>query len=298
MKRRIGFLASLVCLACGCASPSHPAPMAVVGLPAAELATPALAPPPAPSTKSKLAFRGSPASTDASSAWVLLKNKGYDIGYSELHKDPVWAAYTLKRDTTQFDSKRPSTKFANDPRVSSGVTDHDYVRSGYDRGHMAPSDAIGRWFGPDAQNGTFIVTNICPQKHNNNAGDWAGLEAAVTDLYADDFEQVWVICGPIFSDHPKKMNGIDIPASFYKIIVEDDDEGDPQVLAVIMDQGIKGMHDVSTYVTTVRTIEGLTHLNFFPELPKEVQDRIETAKADDDIWKTDTLLNGQQLRNR
>ena len=115
----------------------------------------------------------------------------------------------------------------------------------------------------------------------------------------EDFDQVWMICGPIFDAHPKMMSSDDIsvPVSFFKIVVEDDDAGDPRVLAVIMDQGIKNTHELSTYLTTVRTIEGLTHLNFFPDLPKDVQDRIETAEADPNVWKTDTLLSPGQIRH-
>ena len=89
--------------------------------PHAELAP---APPPTPTVKSKNAFRGAPISTNTDSVYVFLKNKGYDIGYSESRKDPLWAAYTFRKDVDQFDVKRPkSKKFASDNRVNSGVTD-------------------------------------------------------------------------------------------------------------------------------------------------------------------------------
>lgn len=251
-----------------------------------------------PTAKSRLAFRGAPIATKPDAQYILLKNKGFDIGYSDARKDPLWAAYTFTNDADQFDVKRPkSQRFKADDRCNSGVTHNDYNNTGYDRGHMAPSDALGRWYGNEAQLATFIVTNICPQKHDNNAGDWVGLETAITDVYAEDFEQVWVICGPIFDAHPKTIkNDIEVPVSFYKIVVEDDEEGDPQVLAVIMKQEIKGAHDLSDYVVTVREIEGLTHLNFFPELPQTVQDRIETTKADAATWKTDMRLQAASIR--
>lgn len=279
----------LVCVALlGCAGPA-PAP------PRAAQLSPT---PPAIPVPIGHIYMGAPRAMNESSAWVLLHNEGYDVGYSERHKDPLWAAYTLRRDAPRFDSRRPSARFADDPRVRGGVSDRDYVRSGFDRGHMAPSDAIGRWYGPQAQTGTFIVTNICPQRHANNAGDWAGLEAAVTDLYARTFQQVWVICGPIFDAQPPQIaHGIDVPAAFYKIVVEADG-GSPRVLAVIMDQEIQGHHPLGTYLTTVRTIEERTLLDFFPELPREVQDQIETAQADESLWNAGAILNNATLRNR
>lgn len=253
-----------------------------------------------PKPRSRHCYKGVPTATKSASQFVLLKNTGYDVGYSEKRKDPLWAAYTLRGDQELHEVKRPkSKKFAKDNRVASGITHGDYTNSGYDRGHMAPSDAIGKWFGQTGQNATFIVTNICPQKHKMNDEVWGGLEAAEVYHFADQFEQIWVICGPIFGPDPDTIgNGVQVPEAFFKIIVEDDND-QPEILAVIIDQDAVGTdHALKEYTdrVTVDKIEEKSGLDFFAELPDEVEDTVEAAGTNNELWNTKLMLNDNKMR--
>lgn len=69
-------------------------------------------------------------------------------------------------------------KFLPDPDLpeSQAVTTDDYKRSGMDRGHMCPA-GDNRWHWKAMQE-SFYMTNICPQNHNLNRGDWKELEEA------------------------------------------------------------------------------------------------------------------------
>lgn len=255
---------------------------------------------PAKKLKSRNCFMGVPKSTKQASTFVLLKNDGYDVGYSNDRKNPLWAAYTLRSDQELHDAKRPGSKrFTQDNRVTAGVTHNDYTNSGYDRGHMAPSDAIGKWYGKAGQNGTFIVTNICPQKHKMNDEVWGGLEGAEVYIFPNQFDQIWVICGPIFGADPDTIkNDVQVPDAFYKIIVEDDDN-EPHILAVIMEQEAEGAdHALKEFTTgvTVDKIEEKTGLDFFPNLPDDVEDAVEAAGTDDEVWGTDLILNDNKMR--
>ena len=87
-------------------------------------------------------FKGTPESTDTSSAFKVLHNVGFTIGYSETRKTPLWVSYRLEavRDPGELPD-RPS-KFRIDRRTDAEV-DHDcYTNSGYDRGDMAPNYGI------------------------------------------------------------------------------------------------------------------------------------------------------------
>ena len=89
-------------------------------------------------------------------------------------------AYVLTKEEIQGDEER-SNHFRPDPMVKGDpVVTKDYSNSGYDRGHMAPA-ADMKW-SEQAMRESFYMTNICPQHHSNNAGDWKDLEELVRDL--------------------------------------------------------------------------------------------------------------------
>ena len=212
----------------------------------------------------------------------LLQNKGYLVGYSEKHKDPAWVAYRLFKVEHPPTLPRP-TKFSLDVRTLARVKTTDYTNTGYDRGHMAPNHAIATRYGEDAQLETFLLSNICPQKPNLNRKVWEHLEATEADDYANRFEEIWVIDGPIFNDPPEKLPaGVDVPRAFFKILV-DEVAGRPRMLAFIMPQGVKGDEKPRAFLTSVQEIEKETGLDFFSDLPKEEEQKLEAETARD-MW--------------
>ena len=212
----------------------------------------------------------------------LLQNKGYLVGYSEIHKDPAWVAYRLYKVENPPTLPRP-TKFSTDLRTLARVKTTDYTNTGYDRGHMAPNHAIATRYGEDAQLETFLLSNICPQKPNLNRKVWEHLEATEADDYANRFEEIWVIDGPIFNDPPEKLPaGVDVPRAFFKILV-DEVAGKPRMLAFIMPQGVKGDEKPRAFLTSVQEIEKETGLDFFSDLPKEEEQKLEAETARD-MW--------------
>jgi len=127
---------------------------------------------------------------------LTLTNTGYAVGYDDvITRNPAWVAYRLSafHNTTTY--PRPK-RFRLDGRTNALVSPDDYTRSGYDRGRMAPSYAIGACYGRDAQLETFLMSNICPQKPALNRKVWRRLEARVLK-YARECEEVWVITGPV-----------------------------------------------------------------------------------------------------
>jgi endonuclease G len=163
---------------------------------------------------------------------------------------------------------------------------------------MTPNYAIASRYGKAAQSETFLMSNVCPQRAELNEQTWQYLESVVANEYSRDFDDLWVIAGPILDKGCERLNGIAaVPKAFYMIIVgKDDDSPDLHMLAVIIDQKVKGNQVLRKFVTTVRDVERKTGLNFFSELPQETQDKLETVKADDELWGLDRML-GAALKN-
>ena len=210
---------------------------------------------------------------------VVLTNIGYLSGYCEGRRNPAWVGFSISSITVGSTAKRPS-KFLTDTRTASPVAHGDYTGTGYDRGHMAPNYAIGTRYGHEAQRETFLMSNITPQSPDLNRIWWRVLEEKEANDFAVRLERVWVVTGPVFAGEVKKLpSGVDIPTAFYRIIL-DEENGQPRVLAFIAPQTVTGHEPLAQFLTSVREIERQTGLDFYPELPREVQERFETGKAE------------------
>lgn len=243
--------------------------------------------PPANTSAAAPQFGGYPKVTSALTVKQLV-NKGYTVGYSEKLLNPLWVTYFCGPDI-KFNSSRPDVKFATDKRVSANArlkhTDYNnpagtqQIPDSYDRGHMAPSFAIGSRYGEQAQLETFTVTNICPQKSCLNRTTWEALEKRIASTYASESKGVWVIVGPIFPSDPVFYfeKPIHVPEAFFCIIADRKQNGKIDALAVVMEQTVSGIRPLKGLETTVDHIEELTGLDFFPDLDDSEEDLLESS---------------------
>lgn len=161
----------------------------------------------------------------------------------------------------------------------------DYSESGYDRGHMAPNYAIGTRYGAAAQEETFKMSNVCPQRHRLNAGLWKDLETKIADNYTGRYGQVWVIDGPVFGpeDRLERLRGrAAVPPEFYMIVVQQHEDG-VRAEGFIIDQEAPASGSLDPYLTSIGEIEHRTGLNFFPKLEKQAQAQLEDQRPSS-VW--------------
>lgn len=225
-------------------------------------------------------FGGEPERAGFPHAIRPLYNTAYAVGYCDALDNPVWAAYRV------FDLKerphlgrRPESFFV-DTRTAARVEPGDYTGSGYDRGHMVPNYAIGTRFGPQAQEETFLMSNVCPQRHSLNAGMWKELELRVADNLTGRFGQVWVLDGPIFGPEdraPRIHNKVPVPEAFYMIVAQQH-EGGVRAQAFVLDQEAPASGDPGRYLTSIAEVERRTGLNFFPKLERQAQEKLENQR--------------------
>jgi endonuclease G len=162
------------------------------------------------------------------------------------------------------------------------VTTSEYVRSGYDRGHLAPNYAISVCHGEEAQRETFLLSNIVPQRHALNAGLWKDMEQRIMKRYVARYGTVWVQVGPVFPDPPAQRFGrIPVPSAFWMVIAEYDETArGVRAIAYLVPHEEKWRDvELTRYVVSIRRVEELTGLDFFPQLPPAVQQRLESTAA-------------------
>ncbi len=225
-------------------------------------------------------FAGVPVSA---SPVKLLKNQGYMVGYDETMRNPAWVAYRLERSERTEMAERPDS-FAVDRRTRARVDHYDYSNSGYDRGHMAPNYAIDRVFGEGAQQETFLMSNIVPQKPELNQGPWKDLEQTIANRYLRDYQEVWVMTGPIYREPIQHLStGVAIPAAFFKIIVDVVEPTGVRAIGVILPQDVHESDKMSSYLVSIDAIEAATGMDFLSLLDDSSEAALE-ANLPNRLW--------------
>lgn len=239
-------------------------------------------------------YGGEPRPMDPAIQVQVLRNTGYVSGYSNLRRDPLWVGYRLFRIPPGGAALPRPREFVPDSRTLARVVSHDFTASGFERGHLAPNHAIAQHYGAEAQRETFLLTNITPQRHELNVGVWEALEQLEDDVYAQRYEQIWVLDGPLFDADPPRLHGeVQVPRAFYKILVREEAAGRPRFLAFIFPQpgpeGQRGGSDHSVarevpprrFLTSVREVERASRLDFFWQLEKPIEEAAESSTPTD-----------------
>ncbi|MCC5883760.1 MAG: DNA/RNA non-specific endonuclease [Halomonas sp.] len=206
----------------------------------------------------------------------VLRNDGFLVGWSDVRVNPLWVSYLLH----EVEDRRPGPRpeFRRDWRTLWPIAADSYFGSGYDRGHLAPNYAIAVVHGREAQEQSFLMSNISPQRPDLNRRLWQRLEEVVIDHFVPRFGVVQVITGPVFPDRfmdnvMNRVGLVEIPEAFYKILVVPAEE--PMALAFIMPQEVSGNEPLGDYLVSIDEVEARTGLNFFPRLPEEVAEALE-----------------------
>lgn len=159
----------------------------------------------------------------------FLDNPEYDVIYDNENIQPYIVVYELKYSNETHTLKRESdfsNKFIPDSRVKRSANDQDYRRSGWDKGHLAPSKDFT--FEVQAARSTFLYSNISPQNpFFNRKGSWRRLEDKVRNISRETDEPIQIISGPIIVQHQRLKeldNAPTIPDYFFKTIIKKDGE--------------------------------------------------------------------------
>ena len=152
---------------------------------------------------------------------LTLCYEGFSILHSGISRTPLYAAERLTRArVAAARSVDRADAFREEERLPARDRSElrDYVRSGYDRGHMAPAGDMPT---EAAQAESFSLANIVPQNRSANRSLWAAIEESVRRL-ATRRGDLYVVTGPIFEgDEVAKLNGrVLIPTHLYKAVLD------------------------------------------------------------------------------
>ena len=149
---------------------------------------------------------------------VTFKHTNYTSTFSKSLKYPVevewWITKAKVQCTNQLARK---DNFQPDPQ-NAAITNlgKDYVGSGTDRGHNMPA-AENQCQGAAVQDECFYFSNMTPQYHSLNAGDWKSVEVLERQLAIDN-DSVHVWCGSIGKAKEIGDDKVAVPTQCWKVI--------------------------------------------------------------------------------
>lgn len=188
---------------------------------------------------------------------VTIVRKNFTSVYDKKNRYPYSVDWWLtKKMVTCKEPLKRKDKFKPDPSLAN-ITDleDDYVGSGMDRGHMMP--AADNLCGTQVeQDECFYFTNISPQYHSLNAGDWKSLETWSREK-SKMVDSIHIWAGNLGIS--KKIGRISVPEICWKVIyIKKTNEW----LAFKFINVNSKQDGIENNKTTVKEIEKLTGLKF------------------------------------
>ena len=245
----------------------------------------------APLTRADNLALGNPsgASTDNPDNYLMTKPQ-YVLSYNRNRGIANWVSWHLST-TWKGDAKR-SDAFRPDPTLPAGwyaVRTSDYTNTGFDRGHLCPSD--DRDNTPEDNAATFILTNIVPQAPRHNREVWKILEDYERQLMSAG-NDVYIIAGTSGTGGTGQngyatslANGkLTVPATLWKILIVIPTSSDnvfqltpnTRIIAVnIPNDQSAADKPWKAYITSVDALEALTGYDFLSNVPVDIQRIIE-----------------------
>ena len=213
---------------------------------------------------------------------LLLYREGYTTSYNVETRTPNWVAWHLTASHINGPAKRNGITFQADEEIPEPRVDtYDYMRSGYDRGHMCPA-GDNHW-SQKAMEQSFLMTNICPQVPALNSGLWNTIEKQCR-TWAQVYGDVYIVCGPIYFNQKHKTigkNKIQVPEAFFKVVLRLKDE--PKAIGFICRNASAKGRKKTDYVNSVDEVERITGMDFFSQLSDDIEQQIE-GQADIKDW--------------
>lgn len=216
----------------------------------------------------------------------LVQRSQYALAYSPAHLGPAWVSWRLV--AADFGgTPRHHGHFLTDTSLPAAwgdrITHDDFTGSGYQRGHLLPSEE--RTSSTEANDSTFLLSNVLPQTGALNDGPWRGLEKECRRLAEHDGRQLAILVGATYAAHPLTVGAhqIPVPVTFWKVVVIQapgdgpaDIRPDTPVLTAVM-PNIDNIATVpwTMYRASVASLERLSGYRFFVRVPAAARAALE-----------------------
>ncbi len=153
----------------------------------------------------------------------------------------------------------------------------------YEKGHICPS--ADRLYSKDVSEQTFFMTNILPMVAKFNGGIWSMMEAR-TRNWANGADELYVCKGGTIDKSEqilgKTINNHIVPKFFFVALLHK--KGDTYKALGFWVEHLNEDHsndNLGDYVVNIDKLEELTGIDFFCNLPDDIENQIESVSQED-----------------
>ena len=159
--------------------------------------------------------------------------------------------------------------------------------SGFDHGHICPS--ADRLCSYDANYQTFFLTNMQPQYNKFNAKLWEKMESQIRTWNRGNFRDTFYVCKGGTIDNEENIikylgsgtNKIPVPKYFFMAVLCKNTQG-YKALGFWVEQKNedRSADKLGDYVVNIYDLQQLTGIDFFCNLPDNIENQVETLPVD------------------
>jgi endonuclease G, mitochondrial len=196
---------------------------------------------------------------------VLVKHPYHTLFYSSAQGQPLWVAYELTLTQLNRVPLEASFQFKKDSSFNPGSrSPWKFQDLAYSMAQLLPPSH--RAWDSLAMQTTFLMSNVCPQEIEFNAGIWREVENQVGE-WVNEFNHLYVVAGPVLQNHnlyePKDPKSIAIPDAFFKALLRIDNQGMGESLALLIPHPL-ARGPLDAYCVSIDSLERLLGWDFFP----------------------------------
>ena len=209
----------------------------------------------------------------------IIRHKYYILSYNEDHEQANWVHYKLNPTFLNGTTPRINS-FKVDPKVSTKSAELiDYKGSGYDRGHLAPAGDMK--YSRESMIESFFMSNMSPQDPSFNRGIWRRLEETIRK-WGKSSEIFISTAGVLNIKNLGSIGGnkVTIPSKYYKVIYSPKNNS---MIGFLLSNR-SSSSELKSFVVSVDSIESITGIDFFHELPNEIENSLE-SKVNLEDWE-------------
>ena len=238
---------------------------------------------------------------DANNLIIVHKATGFGVNYSLewdcTKKAQRWCCYQMYAGNSTVNWNRKSweqTSWKGDPfQEDTKIPEQyrtklsDYSGSGYQRGHICPS--ADRLYSQQVNEQTFYLSNMHPQIGTFNTGIWEKMEEQVRAWNVNTFRDTLFVCKGGTIDKTAQIkgytrSGLLVPKYFFMAVLckqysSKDKKWNYKAIGFWIEHQnspISG-DKISNYVVSIDELEKNTGIDFFCNLPDDIENRVEAV---------------------